>query len=63
MLGKPEMNLPGTFNCHDKSMQTTRVVFAGAHPNQKHGFPPRGWSVKSSVYFLPFSFLLTILIL
>lgn len=61
MLGKPEMNLPGTLNFHDKSMQTTGVVFTAAHPNLKHGFPPGGWSLKSSTYFLPF--LLTVLTL
>lgn len=61
MLGKPEMNLPGTSNFHDKSMQTTGVVLTAAHPSPKYGFLPGGRSLKSNTYFLPF--LLTILTL
>lgn len=49
MLGNPEMNLPGTFNYHDKGMQTIGVALKGGSPNQKHGFPPEGKSLESSV--------------
>lgn len=51
MLGHPEMNLPGTFNNHDKGMQTTGVALTGAHLNQKHGFPPGGKNLESSTHF------------
>lgn len=53
---KPGDELPGTFNFHDKSMQTTGVVFTGAHLNQKHRFPHQGKSLRSSRYLFFFSF-------
>lgn len=47
MLGNPEMNLPGTFNYHDKGMQTIGVALKGGVPKSEAWIPT--WREESRV--------------